>query len=114
LTSIRLNVSSPSIGEEYHATWERKNRDKLASRSWRTEIPLFLGNLNVGRLVVSGAVSDDSAFGHMADFLDALKPFEEQFLEMLRQESADGCAPTSAPVVVPAQAHAVIPAPTQI
>jgi UDP-GlcNAc:undecaprenyl-phosphate GlcNAc-1-phosphate transferase len=85
LTSIRLNVSSPAIGEEYHATWERK-KEGAASRFWRTEIPLFLGTLSVGRLIVAGAVSDASAFGYISEFLDALKPFEDQFIELLRNE----------------------------
>jgi len=92
LSSVRLNVNSPAIGEEYHASWERKEHP-AASRLWKTEIPLFLGNLTVGRLTVSGAVTDDSPFGHLSEFLESLKPFEEQFHDLLRAEDASHSTP---------------------
>ncbi|MBX3440851.1 MAG: undecaprenyl/decaprenyl-phosphate alpha-N-acetylglucosaminyl 1-phosphate transferase [Planctomyces sp.] len=87
LCTIRLNVNSPAIGEEYHASWERKEHPG-AARLWRTEIPLFQGNLTIGRLSASGAVTDDSAFGYMSEFLDALRPFEEQLHAVLAKRPA--------------------------
>jgi UDP-GlcNAc:undecaprenyl-phosphate GlcNAc-1-phosphate transferase len=83
LASVRLNVSSPAIGEEFHASWSRKEQPE-PHRFWKTEIPLFRGHLSIGRLIVSGAVTEDSAFGHLSEFLEALKPFEEQLHDLLQ------------------------------
>jgi UDP-GlcNAc:undecaprenyl-phosphate/decaprenyl-phosphate GlcNAc-1-phosphate transferase len=88
LSSVRLNVSAPSIGEEYHATWERKHPPH-ASRIWSTEVPLFAGVISVGRLSVAGAASDESGFGYLTDFLDALRPFEVQLHDLLQIEHVD-------------------------
>jgi UDP-GlcNAc:undecaprenyl-phosphate/decaprenyl-phosphate GlcNAc-1-phosphate transferase len=82
LCSLRLNVNSPSIGEEFHASWERKEHPP-ASRLWRTEIPLYIAGLSVGRISVAGDVGEDSAFGYLSEFLEALRPFEERLHELL-------------------------------
>jgi UDP-GlcNAc:undecaprenyl-phosphate GlcNAc-1-phosphate transferase len=83
LHSVRMNVSSPSIGEEYHASWERQEQP-AANRVWKTELPLTVGRLTVGRMIISGSVTGQSAFGHLADFVDSLRPFEDQFLALLQ------------------------------
>jgi len=88
LSSVRLNVSAPSIGEEYHATWERKHPPH-ASRVWSSEIPLFAGKISVGRLCVSGAATTISGFGYLNEFLDALRPFEVQLHDLLQVEYVD-------------------------
>jgi UDP-GlcNAc:undecaprenyl-phosphate GlcNAc-1-phosphate transferase len=85
LSSVRLNVSAPSIGEEYHATWERKH-PPAPSRIWTTEVPLFAGPISVGRLSVSGKATHESGFGYLAEFLDALQPFEVQLHDLLQVE----------------------------
>ncbi len=85
LSSVRLNVSAPSIGEEFHATWERKHPPQM-SRVWNTEVPLFAGPISVGRLCVAGAAIDESGFGYLAEFLDALRPFEVQLHDLLQVE----------------------------
>ena len=88
LSSVRLNVSAPSIGEEYHATWERKHPPH-ASRVWSSEVPLFAGKISVGRLCVSGAATTISGFGYLSEFLDALRPFEVQLHDLLQVEYVD-------------------------
>ena len=85
LSMVRLNVSAPSIGEEYHATWERKHPPH-SSRVWNTEVPLFAGVISVGRLCVAGAATDESGFGYLAEFLDAIRPFEVQLHDLLQVE----------------------------
>jgi UDP-GlcNAc:undecaprenyl-phosphate/decaprenyl-phosphate GlcNAc-1-phosphate transferase len=85
LSTVRLNVSAPSIGEEYHATWERKHPPH-SSRVWNTEVPLFAGTISVGRLCVAGAATDESGFGYLAEFLDAIRPFEVQLHDLLQVE----------------------------
>lgn len=99
LCSLRLNVSSPSIGEEFHASWERKEHPP-AARLWRTEIPLFIGTLNVGRMTVAGNVGEDSAFGYLSEFLEALQPFEERMHELLDASRDEEPSSDSHPVTV--------------
>lgn len=85
LSSVRLNVSAPSIGEEFHATWERKHPPH-SSRVWNTEVPLIAGPISVGRLCVAGAATEESGFGYLNEFLDALRPFEVQLHDLLQVE----------------------------
>jgi hypothetical protein len=35
-------------------------------------------------MIISGSVTGQSAFGHLADFVDSLRPFEDQFLALLQ------------------------------
>jgi len=82
---VQLNVSSPAIGEEYHARWERKEHPPLA-RLWRTEIPLHLQHLNVGRLTVVGNVSTGSTVLWMSELIDGLAPFEFELQRLLETD----------------------------
>lgn len=82
LCIVQLNVSSPSIGEEYHARWERKQHPPL-SKLWRTEVPLHLHNLNVGRLTVVGNVSNGSVVRWMSELIEGLTPFEFELQRLL-------------------------------
>jgi UDP-GlcNAc:undecaprenyl-phosphate GlcNAc-1-phosphate transferase len=92
LCIVQLNVSSPAIGEEYHALWERKEHPPL-SRLWRTEIPLHLQHLNVGRLTVVGNVSDGSAVTWMSELIDGLSPFEIEMQRLLETDVRHLAAP---------------------
>ena len=82
LSLVQLNVNSPSIGEEFHAFWERKEHPPLL-RMWRTEIPLFHGKLAVGRLTICGTNRDGEACAWMAELIDGLKPFEQKMRDLL-------------------------------
>ncbi len=82
LSIVQLNVSSPSIGEEYHATWERKDHPPL-NRQWRTEVPLFSNHLCVGRLTVLGTAGEGQVVAWMSELIEGLKPFEVQFTKLL-------------------------------
>ena len=122
LTSLQLNVNSPAIGEVYHGSWERK-RHPPENQLWRTEIPLFYGDLSVGRLIVSGTTHaseskaedssvsldpelflansntpiDRSTFAWLAELLEGLKPFEEQMLDLLHSEDLPASIPVRPP-----------------
>jgi UDP-GlcNAc:undecaprenyl-phosphate GlcNAc-1-phosphate transferase len=85
LCIVQLNVSSPAIGEEYHARWERKEHPAL-SQLWRTEVPLHLQNLNVGRLTVVGNVNHGSAVQWMSELIDGLSPFEIELQRLLEAD----------------------------
>lgn len=84
LSQVRLNISSPAIGEEYHAFWERKAHPPL-ERLWQTEIPLSLRGMCVGRLNVVGGASDGAVVAWMAELIDGLRPFEIQLIALLEE-----------------------------
>jgi UDP-GlcNAc:undecaprenyl-phosphate GlcNAc-1-phosphate transferase len=90
LNSVQLNVSAPAIGEEYHALWSRNERTNLRTQ-WRSEIPLVVGELAVGRLTVSGRVARGAAtFDSMSELVHGLKPFQVQMEAILNQECSGG------------------------
>ncbi len=97
LSSIQLNVSSPSIGEEYHAVWQRKAHPPML-RLWRTEIPLFRNELCVGRITFIGGIKQDGMVSWMSELVEGLKPFEKKFSTLLEERLP---APTSSPVTEP-------------
>jgi UDP-GlcNAc:undecaprenyl-phosphate GlcNAc-1-phosphate transferase len=82
LSLVQLNVNAPSIGEEYHAMWERKAHPPLI-RMWRTEVPLFSGKMAVGRLTICGTSGNRSACEWMGELIEGLKPFEDQLNSLL-------------------------------
>lgn len=83
LSTVQLNVSAPVIGEEYHARWERRGRDDLRTE-WSSEIPLIVGELTIGRLIVSGKVCPGrSAIDWMAELVSGLQPFQIQMEALL-------------------------------
>ncbi|MDZ4688208.1 MAG: MraY family glycosyltransferase [Planctomycetaceae bacterium] len=93
LSAVQLNVSAPAIGEEYHALWSRKERANLRTQ-WRSEIPLFVGELAVGRLTVSGRMAHGATtIDSMSELVHGLKPFQVQMEAILKhtvqQESMD-------------------------
>lgn len=92
LCLIQLNVNSPSIHEEYHAMWERRGNSNL-HRVWRTEVPLVVGRLVVGRLKIEGVSNESTTFDWMAELLEGLRPFELQMHELLEMESAQPVLP---------------------
>ena len=82
LNKLQLNVSSPAIGEEYHADWQRKAHPPL-TRQWRTEIPLIVHGVTVGRLIVVGVVDDGPVVSTMSELIEGLRPFEMQLTGLL-------------------------------
>jgi UDP-GlcNAc:undecaprenyl-phosphate GlcNAc-1-phosphate transferase len=53
LKHAQLDVSVPSLNEEYHAQWDRFEKE-VEGRLWRAEVPLLFGGNQVGALSVSG------------------------------------------------------------
>lgn len=103
---VQLNVSSPAIGEEYHALWERKEHPPL-SRLWRTEVPLRLQNLNVGRLTVVGNCSTGSAIEWMSELIDGLAPFEIELQRLLEADVGNAIPSVATPRHQPRPMEAV-------
>jgi UDP-GlcNAc:undecaprenyl-phosphate GlcNAc-1-phosphate transferase len=54
LQVVHLDVNAPLLHENYHAQWERADNRVPASHLWRLDIPLFTGEVVIGRLAVSG------------------------------------------------------------
>jgi UDP-GlcNAc:undecaprenyl-phosphate/decaprenyl-phosphate GlcNAc-1-phosphate transferase len=84
LSSVQLNVSAPAIGEEYHALWSRRDAGNPRTQ-WRSEIPLFVGDLAVGRLTVSGRMAQGASIDSMSELVNGLKPFQIQMEAILGQ-----------------------------
>jgi UDP-GlcNAc:undecaprenyl-phosphate GlcNAc-1-phosphate transferase len=53
LKTVHLDVSVPALNEEYHAQWDRFEKE-VEGRLWRAEVPLMFGGNLVGALSVSG------------------------------------------------------------
>jgi UDP-GlcNAc:undecaprenyl-phosphate GlcNAc-1-phosphate transferase len=55
LSTVELDVNAPAIHEGYFASWRRPGLDPPDGGLWRTEIPLTLEGLVIGRVQISGA-----------------------------------------------------------
>ena len=86
LNGIQLNVHLPAQDEEYHASWQRKERPREAE-IWRSEIPLIANDITVGRLRITGQCSNCSVCAWMGELIAGLKPFETQMLELIDAET---------------------------
>lgn len=85
LRSVQLNVNLPSLNEEYHATWRR--RDGGPERlQWSTEIPLVAGGISVGRLRICGDPCEGAACTWMGELISGLRPFETQMVNLVLEE----------------------------
>lgn len=89
LSSVQLNVTLPMIHEEYHASWNRKQRHD-ESAIWQSDIPLVVQNMNVGRIRINGVCRSDNVCLWMGELIAGLKPFEEQMVELVRDHLSLG------------------------
>lgn len=101
LTSVQLDISLPSIHEEFFASWTRRGGSE-ASRLYRLEIPLSSDAGPLGVLRIAGQTPAGSAFRWTSDLVEGLRPFETQIAELLvpgdsAEPSGDGWAPTRGP-----------------
>jgi UDP-GlcNAc:undecaprenyl-phosphate GlcNAc-1-phosphate transferase len=55
LIAVEVDVNAPAIHEWYFASWWRPGRNPPEGGLWRTEVPLILDGLVIGRVRVSGA-----------------------------------------------------------
>ncbi len=86
LTRVRLDVTIPSVHEDYHAAWIRPSYDDRWPQ-WQTEIPLRRGEQPLGQLVVAGLHDGFSACNLIAKFMDALREFELRFEETVATDA---------------------------
>ncbi|MCA9060281.1 MAG: hypothetical protein KDA85_17350, partial [Planctomycetaceae bacterium] len=84
MDQVELMVHLPSIGEEYHARWQRQSTVEQ-HEAWRSEIPLIVDGMRVGQIKVVGAVDGDSICQWMAELIGGLRPFELQLVSLIRE-----------------------------
>lgn len=107
---VELMVNVPSVGEEFHAAWQRKSKLELHD-AWRSEIPLIVDGMRVGQIRVVGAVGGDSICEWMSDLIGGLRPFEVQLIDLIeqlrsRKPAAKRSNSKSGVFRLPQQAHA--------
>jgi UDP-GlcNAc:undecaprenyl-phosphate/decaprenyl-phosphate GlcNAc-1-phosphate transferase len=54
LHSVWLDVNAPALHENYHARWDRRYVLMDELEQWRAELPLFLDDRPIGRLIAVG------------------------------------------------------------
>lgn len=84
LHDVQLNITLPAHGEEYHASWQRKDRPDV-HELWHSDIPLMAREVSIGRLRITGVCNHDSVCTWMSDLIAGLKPFEAHLLELLAE-----------------------------
>jgi UDP-GlcNAc:undecaprenyl-phosphate GlcNAc-1-phosphate transferase len=83
LNAIDLNVSLPGIGEEFHASWRRRNGEANEAKLWRSDIPLHAHDMAVGRLRIIGTSGNFRVFAQISDLIGGLSPMESHIIDLL-------------------------------
>jgi UDP-GlcNAc:undecaprenyl-phosphate GlcNAc-1-phosphate transferase len=104
LQSVQLDISIPSLHEEYHASWTRR-RIANEPRCWRLGIPLMAQDLVLGRVVIAAEGSESSACDSVADAVFGLRQFEVGIVD--HYESL--LAPTVQPAVPDTRLEDTVP-----
>ncbi len=86
LIAVQLDVNIPALHESYHGRW-RLTRPPTAQHSWKTEAPLFVNGLRIGRLSMSGPVREGSLHHWMTTLAAELEVFEEDLSKLLADQS---------------------------
>lgn len=97
LSSVRLDVNAPALGEGYHARWDRghgaaEDEDIL----WHTQLPLTVKGRTIGKLEISGRRDGQSIGDKIALVAQMLQDFEEN-VSLL----TDGSVPLPAVFPIP-------------
>ena len=69
LADITLNLHSPSLHEDFYATWQRRERVDEAA-SWQISVPLNIQGQAAGRLRVVGETTWDNTSVQLHEFLE--------------------------------------------
>jgi len=84
LIRIELHISAPRFHEHYHAEWARRVVE--GDQQWRTTVPLINRGTIIGRVSLSGELSQSSVLGpaeQIAEIVNGLKPIEVQIEDIL-------------------------------
>jgi UDP-GlcNAc:undecaprenyl-phosphate GlcNAc-1-phosphate transferase len=84
IVRMQLNLTLPRLHEDFYATWTRGGHHK-SELLWKTDIPLVVDGLAVGRLNVTGLQNADSASSEMSQFIDFVETLETQLTGLIDQ-----------------------------
>jgi hypothetical protein len=87
LAEVRFDVSLPSIREDYHARWKRKEQFER-DQAWVMEFPLNVRERAVGRVCVVGRPNGHTTSQSMEHMITVLEPFESSLEALTGVESA--------------------------
>ena len=88
MDSVEFGVNLPRIGEEYHASWKRRNKTE-AHEEWKSEIPLIVEGMRVGYIRVVGAVGEGSICKWMSELIGGLQSFEDELVQLIQDLGRD-------------------------
>jgi UDP-GlcNAc:undecaprenyl-phosphate GlcNAc-1-phosphate transferase len=78
LCCLRLDVNAPSLGEGYHARWDRGSEANEEEEAlWLAQIPLTLKGRSIGKLEISGRRNGDSLGDKIAVLAKMVQDFED-------------------------------------
>jgi UDP-GlcNAc:undecaprenyl-phosphate GlcNAc-1-phosphate transferase len=78
LCCLRLDVNAPSLGEGYHARWERGGESSEEEEGlWRAQVPLTLKGRSIGKLEVSGRRNGESLGDKIVILAKMVQDFED-------------------------------------
>jgi UDP-GlcNAc:undecaprenyl-phosphate GlcNAc-1-phosphate transferase len=97
LCCLRLDVNAPSLGEGYHARWERGHEINEEDEAlWRAQIPLTLKGRSIGKLEISGRRKDEALGDKIAVLAKMVQDFEDN-VSLLADSSDTPLPPTKLP-----------------
>lgn len=86
LNAVELDINIPALHESYHGRWQRA-RPLVTGHPWKTEIPLCVGGLRVGRLRMSGPMREGSASAWTTTLISGLSIFKADLSRLLADQS---------------------------
>ena len=77
LQAICLDVNMPVAHEAFHARWKRLGGGLDTDKCWKTELPVILRGMVVGRLSLQGDPQDETVWRILAQMQPLLSRFEQ-------------------------------------
>ncbi len=88
LCCLRLDVNAPSLGEGYHARWERgSDTNEEEEAVWSAQIPLTLKGRSIGKLEVKGSGNGESVGDKISMLAKLVQDFEDNVLLVANRSS---------------------------
>lgn len=89
LVRVHLDVNAPALHESYIATWTQPEY-RRDGRYWRLDLPLSVGDMQVGHLDVRGHLNDGAGLDEITSLLDLLEPFQARLAAFARRDDESG------------------------
>lgn len=77
LQGVTLDVNMPVAHEAFHARWKRLGSKIDSEKCWKTELPVVLRSMVVGRVTLQGDPQDETAWRILAQMQPLLARFEQ-------------------------------------